>query len=544
MWPIHLPLSPHHQPRQTMNTFTIREVDGSSQKLELDTGFALSEQRETTEGTSITLTYAGRRIVLRERRKGTIEAEGDHRQAVSKPRTGASRLADAIEWAANELHTVVRNNGIEISDPTHEEIPTSGGRTLAQARRLAYERQVWAHCSANHQTSYRRYLDILMTLHGPDKRVDVPWSQSDVDLHFAARCGRTRNGRELSPEELAAFGIAKVGIQFPAAYGRRNLNSVKLITAKNELKDIKVMFNYLKRQSVEHVRFLLNNPLDDLDFGNAIRGKRADYHPDRYRWLLAAADHADPTGQLRLLIVLAFQTGHRIDAMLSLEVPHLGFTTRQIRSLIRMVEPTHEREVVASESWAKHFPYGVIRWIPENDKEGFDRIMPLSIKLRREIERYLQKRLRLLAGKESRWLFPRSNDPRKKLASAASNKLLRCAEEIARPHIAAEGLDVDEIMPETPGDAFHPARGWWEARHAELLWEGNRNSAYVGGWTCNTGIVQSSVYGELDPRLMQACIDGKSLHEAAKELGIIEEAKRALDPEEPRLEPASGDRAA
>lgn len=520
-----------------MPTFRITETDGSKLTLELDRGFKLSEQRTTTEGSSITVEYAGRRIVLRERTRGTIEAEGDHTRATTKPRTGARTLADAIEWAARELHTVVRSAGVnDLSAPTPEANAATGGRTLAQARSLAYKRRVWAHCSRKQQEKHKLQLDILIALHGPDKRVDVPWSQSDVDLHFAARCGTTRNGRRLDAGELAEYGLDRVGIRFPKAYGRRDLRPVSPITAKNELRDIKVLFGYLKKQSVGAGRFLSINALDDLDFGNAVRGKRADYHRDRYRWILAAADHADPTGQLRLMVVLAFQTAHRIDSILNLEMEHLGFTQTEIRAMIRRVRRTHETEPTAAEAWARHYPHGAIYWILENDKEGFDRVVPVSERVRREIERYLRKRARLLQGEESRWLFPRANDPEKSVAYKDATALLRRAEEIARPHIEAAGLDADEIMPVTPGDAWHPARGWWEARHAELLWEGNRNSAYVGGWTCNTGVVQSTVYGELDPRLMQACVDGKSLHEAAQESGLIDEARAALDPEEPVLD--------
>jgi hypothetical protein len=51
--------------------------------------------------------------------------------------------------------------------------------------------------------------------------------------------------------------------------------------------------------------------------------------------------------------------------------------------------------------------------------------------------------------------------------------------------------------------------------------------------------VQSTIYGELEPRLMQACMDGLSLDEAARELGLIDAAKAALHPEEPGLDAAA-----
>lgn len=403
---------------------------------------------------------------------------------------------------------------------------------------MAYERNVWGQCSLSQQRKYRLQLDVLIALHGPDKRVDVPWSQSDVDVHYAARCGTTRRGRQLTPSQLKAYGLTSPGIRFPRASGRRPLGPAKPITARNELADLKVLFNYLMKQSVGGARFLERNPLEGLDLGSAVRGTRADYHPQRFRWLLAAADHGDPTGQLRLAVVLAFLTAHRINAILSLEMEHIAFTTSEIRARIRKVRRTHESEPTASESWAPHFIHGAIHWIAENDKEGFDRVIPISKRVRQEIERYLQRREKLLGGRSSRWLFPRPADPDRRLSADAATMLLRRAEEIARPWIEAAGLDPDEIMPPTPGDAWHPARGWWQARMEELLWQGNRNASYVGGWTCNTGAVQTTVYSELNPQLMQACVDGLSLDEAARKLGVVEQAKAALNPDEPPPPPS------
>jgi site-specific recombinase XerD len=518
-----------------MSTVKISEIDGSIVTLELDKGFSLSVQRETTEGTAITVEYAGRRIALRQRSRGSIEAEGDHSCDSRKPRTGARTLADAIEWAARELHKVVRS--VPPAADLRAQPPVSGphGLTLAQARHVAYEKRVWAHTSRKQQKKYQMQLDVLLALHGPDKRIDVPWSQSDVDLHFAARAGTTRNGRDLSSQELSEYGLQSVGIRFPAAYGRRSLKRVKPITVRNELNDLAVLFRYLKRQSVDGVRVLLVNPLEDLDFGSAVRDTRADYHPDRFRWLLAVADHVDSTGQLRLMIVLAFLTAHRIDAVLSLEMQHIGLTEREVRALLRRVRRTHETEPTASEMWAKYFNHGALYWILERDKERFDRVIPISERVRSELYRYMTKRSAMLGSGESPWLFPAAVDVDRRVSYRAATALLREAEAVARPQIAAAGLDPDEIMPETPGDAWHPARGWWEARRAELLWEGNRNSAYVGGWTTNTGAVQSTVYGELNPQLMQACAEGWTLQEAAEELGLVAQAKAALESDEPVL---------
>lgn len=528
-----------------MATFTIREVDGSRVRLELDRGFRLTEQRKTAEGASITVEYAGRRIVLRQRRRGTVEAEGDHTRSAKRCRTGTTSFADAIDWAVQELHKVVRSAGLEdLSASESEASALTGVRTLAHARHLAYERHVWAHCSPAQQDKYKLQLDILVALHGPDKPIDVPWSQSDVDLHYAARCGTTRNGRPLTPSELKAYGLASAGIRFPKVLGRRPLGPVKPITARNEIADIKVLFTYLMRQSVGGARFLNRNPLEALDLGSAVRGTRADYHPERFRWLLAAADHADPTGQLRLVTVLAFLTAHRISSILSLEMGHIALSTPEIRELIRTVRRTHESEPTAVVSWAPFFVHGAIHWIAKNDKEGFDRVIPINQQVRQEIERYLPKRAELLGGRSSRWLFPRPRDPDQRLSRDAATALLRRAEQIARPYIEEAGLDPDEIMPPTPGDAWHPARGWWQARIGELLWEGNRNSAYVGGWTCHTGAVQTTVYGELDPRMMQACVDGLSLHEAATRLGIVKQAQAALAPDEPPLPPDAAKRVA
>jgi len=516
-----------------MTKHRIVEVDGSNVTLELDRGFHLSEQRTTSEGTSITVKYAGRSIVVRQRSKGSLEAEGDHTFATTTKRTGARTLADAIEWAVKQLHQFVRSPGSDTGNleaaPAHS---IDGYPTLIHARNLAYERRVWAHCSLSQQNTYKRILDIALVVFGPDKPCG-PWDQSDVDRLFAVRCGATRNGRLLTTPELTAYGIDAPGIRFPAVYGRRDLRRVKLITCKNELMDLKVVFGYLMALNVGSRRFLPQNPLDGLDFGSAIRDTRADYHRARFTWLMAAADHADPTGQLRLVLVLTFLAARRIDAVMKLEMAHLGFTKREVRALIRRVRRTHESEPVASETWAEPWKYGALYWILENDKERFDRVTPNSSKIERELRRYLSKRHARLGSTDSGWLFPRLSDPSEPMLADTLRDRLREAEEIARRAIEGAGLDPDEIMPATPGDAYHPARGWWEARHSELGWAGNRNASYVGGWTCNTGAVQSTVYGELDPRLMLACMEGLSYSEAAEELGLIDDAQTAMDPHEP-----------
>lgn len=295
--------------------------------------------------------------------------------------------------------------------------------------------------------------------------------------------------------------------------------------------DLKTILNNAKKETVDGVRFLSANPLEDLRLGSAMRGKRADYHSLRFRWIARVADEVDPSGQLRFVACLAFLNARRIQQILGIRMDRVALTKPAIWRLIDAVQPTHAAEPTAVRAWAETWVNGAIHWDKDLDKEGFDRVTPLGTVLRRELDRYLPKRAALLEGRDSAWLFPRSAAPDMPLGPGTIIDRLRTAEAVARPMIAAEGLDPEEIMQDTPGDAWHPARGWAQVRRAKMGWSGSREWAYVGGWTTNTGRIQEVVYGEIDPRLMKAVMDNLTFAEASERFGIVDETREALDPD-------------
>jgi integrase len=528
------------KPHLTMAILKFTEIDGVKTELEVPEGVRIESERRTEEGASITLVYGAGRLVLRQRSRGSIEAEGHHTRGPKTPRTGANTLRDAIQWGVQELDMLARRHGVAMARDRAElpAITASGARTLMDVRRIADERAVWGHVSPAMSGKYNRTLEIAIIVFGPERRVDQPWSQSDVNRYYAMRCGSSFDGRKLRPQELAAHGIREAGIRFPAHSRRRAFKPAKPITAKLELQDLRTILNYVKKETVEGARFLTANPLHDLNLGNAVRGKRADYHMLRFRWLARVADDVDPSGALRLVLFFAFLNGRRIAQIMGIRLDRLAFTKPAIWRLLDAVQPTHQSEPTAVRAWAETWVNGAIHWDKDLDKEGFDRVTPLGRVLRREVDRYLRKRATLLEASESVWFFPSDRDFDVAVDPAEMNTRLRAAEALARPLIEAEGLDPEEIMQETPNDAFHPARGWAQVRRAYMGWGASREWAYVGGWTTNTGRIQETVYGEIDPRLMQAVMDNLTLVEASERLGIVAETRAALDPDETSLDGA------
>lgn len=261
-------------------------------------------------------------------------------------------------------------------------------------------------------------------------------------------------------------------------------------------------------------------------------------HPDRFKWLIAVADRIDPTGQLRLILVLAFFTGRWIGAITRLKLEHLGLATTDVRHSLRQARSAQEiPDPIPSESWAEHWPHGAIHWIGENDKVGYDRVVPVTETVRAELDRYLRKRTEFLGVGETPWLFAHSPQANAPLSPATARKRLRRAEGFVRPLIEENGLDPEEIMPPTPGKAFSLARELWSFERLRLGWNPYRNSftydihsPYVGGWSCTVPLRRRILLVPLDPRLLQACVDGLGYWAATDSLSVPEDVNLQSNP--------------
>jgi len=126
----------------------------------------------------------------------------------------------------------------------------------------------------------------------------------------------------------------------------------------------------------------------------SVRARRANWRgrptDERYQKLLEKADIAEPTGRFRLVLVLARETGRRINAICKLSVRDILLSRPQLTAL---------GEVGLPLDWADQWRHGAIRWRGATDKMGYDLVAPLSAAARAALELYLDR-------------YPRAGDAR------------------------------------------------------------------------------------------------------------------------------------
>lgn len=97
--------------------------------------------------------------------------------------------------------------------------------------------------------------------------------------------------------------------------------------------------------------------------------------------LLAPVDRADPSGQLRLLLAIAYYTGRRFEAILQLRWEDVVRKLDDVRDLLHAAEHLNR-------GWAAYFPNGMLDFREEYDKEGNHFPVPISDSLELELNLY------------------------------------------------------------------------------------------------------------------------------------------------------------
>jgi integrase len=201
-------------------------------------------------------------------------------------------------------------------------------------------------------------------------------------------------------------------------------------------------------------RLLQSNPLYGATIPREKNARRPIATEERYQKLLEKADVAEPTGRFRLVLVLARETGRRINAICKLSVRDILLSRKQLVTALG--------EVGLPLAWADQWPHGAIRWRAAADKMGYDSVAPLSRGARSALELYLDRYPR--AGDVP--LFPGGGKPEQAVNKEIAGYWLEKAEAAAR-------------LPKLARGGFHPFRRLWasERRHLPA-----QDVAAAGGW--------------------------------------------------------------
>ena len=260
--------------------------------------------------------------------------------------------------------------------------------------------------------------------------------------------------------------------------------------------------------------------------------------------LPAPVDVVDPTGALRLIILIAMFTGRRFEAILRLQVEDLVFDLKRMREVLEGADEECRRD------WAEHFVHGMIDFRRRWDKESHHWAVPICSTLRPEIHDYLQRR-----DIKSGPLFPAAHDPTRSLAQSVISKnpwkdpktgrlkigRFDRAWRIARKYLERAGQDPDGLMPIRSGYKIHRIRAFF-ATHLEKLGYGKANvwadgghnfddhANYIGSWALDNS-VKSDSYIPLDPAILMGVVEWMKADEVLGRRADLERerATRAKD---------------
>jgi hypothetical protein len=348
-----------------------------------------------------------------------------------------------------------------------------------------------------------------------DGRPNGHWINMDRVIRVAESIlGRDQVVCELGPSQIArlktvrlAGGVRIPGRVLPDQFDRLIVPAKPTVlkacgpnTVRGEIAVLSVLFNWARRHKVKGGRgrkLLGDNPLHGIPFGAGVEEpKRPLMTQKRYEVMLHFAPEVEavtrgeveyqrhfkdgrvvlsrnpsgrrgrkfgkmPRGFLVTLLMLARGTWHRIESLRGLRVGDILLTRDQIRrKLLDLGWP---------EEWADEWPWGAVYWNPEFDKEGYSRVVPISMRLHEQLVLYLRE---LGTIDPNAWLFPSPSKPGRHVSNGQVWRWFRRTERVA----AAHGAD---LLPLKYG-AFHPFRRQGRSERAGHF--DDKLIALCGGW--------------------------------------------------------------
>lgn len=234
-------------------------------------------------------------------------------------------------------------------------------------------------------------------------------------------------------------------------------------TVRNELQTLSAVCNWAAGHLVNRHPLLPRNPLRGLVMPQETNPRRPRMTEERYRKVVAVADQVDATGQLRLMVELAWRTGRRINAILHLTAADVLLDREAL--LAAFADAGQDQGIAAA------WPAG-LRWRAQWDKKGYETFSPVPKALGPVLAAYVRDRGIIGEG----WLFAgRDGEPTNKARAAY---LLRKAE-------AAAGL------PAQARGGWHAFRRGWATLRKSLPVQ---DVMAAGGWR-DPAALQSAYQG-------------------------------------------------
>lgn len=506
-----------------------------NRKILVSKDFELEDLGCTVDGLARVRVSLGRRsVILREMRVGTIEIDYGSRAHGGRRRTGTRDLQAAVEYAESKLRELAQAEwaGQQLTDSL---VATRGDISWAACFALFLRDRIGA-VSEKYASTLRLIMDIIENEYGLEQSVLA------VDSTWVADFIHRRTKR---------------GIRFSPRFGRRDLRPCDLVTAVSNLNDLATIVQHAcdLPHPLDRTRPLLAyNPLTRPSVRKAIPPVEKRLRPvsefSIFRELMTPGrtsdgvptpppvERTDPTGKgvLRCILATLVYHGRRERAVLNLRRGDLCLTIDEVRAKLREVGGVHDP------TWADHFVYGAIHYRPEFDKNGYDRLCPMSAAHRAEIDHYLD-RSGLREAPPDTPLFPSYRDCRVPISPSTlySQRYERTkvdrrtgrriatghvekggwyteAVHLAREEIADRGEDPDTVVPLEVAFSRHGWRRWF-ANHLERLGYGrktvtvgdnrldlDRHVSFLGSWTILGGGIKQERYVRLDPRILMAAI--------------------------------------
>jgi integrase len=329
------------------------------------------------------------------------------------------------------------------------------GEATFGAVRRAYLLHRGPELSANRLRFMKTTLALFAAFLEPGGR---SFRMDDFGQHHADAYLNARRSGKLAPDALRAKDAPRDG------------------TLRNELQALSTVCNWAVGFKRDGRRLLTHNPIRDVKMPQEKNRMRPLMTEARYRKLLAVSDEADPEGRLRVLLVLAWETGRRINAILHLKASDVLMTEEQVRRTLQ--------EEGQDEALADHWPHA-LRWRPEWDKVGYLDFSPLSEAARGALQDYLQRH----PAVGETWIFPGNREPSKVLDKLMAAYYLTKAEKLA-------GLSKQK------GGGWHPFRRAWATRRKHLPVQ---DVMAAGGWR-DVKALQSAYQGA-DPKTTRRVVE-------------------------------------
>ncbi len=261
-----------------------------------------------------------------------------------------------------------------------------------------------------------------------------------------ASLGATRNVESLSSSDVERYTMARRrgdGSLLGVVQGKR----INDRTVEADLIVLHAALHWATRERTRTgERLLQENPLTGVKLPREKNPKRPVMHHDEYLKLLEVAHQINPL--LKLALVVAEGTGRRISACRNLLWEDIDFQN------------------------------GTIRWRAENDKKGYEQVVPMSDAVRDAL--LAQRKVRRAIGNTP--VFPALKDPMKPCSRHLLDDWLRRAYQKAG------------IEPQ-PGGLWHPIRRKWVSERKGYP---VKDVAAAGGWRDEQTMLRSYQHADAE----------------------------------------------